>query len=443
MSRLENILKIIDNPLLKRAFLFLEEGDWSKANAYLEEVLNDNPEDGIAYLGKLMIDTQAHTCVELMDLANTFDDNLNYQRCVRYTEAEIAEELKRYNDYILERNKIVVEANAYNDAVNCKNNAKTEAQFEETARRFQNLSGYRDSDKLAEECLAMAKEAAVLSLLNNADNVYAKARTEEQFLDAAKLYEQLSDSCAVEEKIKDCYSKAEECRVRDENRRKKLEAKKRKIVKLFPLFLVMFAFCLVIQFVFRIGIFKITIDNVKVGGLVEFGAYKGEPVIWRVLDDDVYMRQKLLLSENGIDYYLFDNTVGTWETSELRNWLQNQVYVEMFKSEENARIIAIEKDNRGFGNNTWDCISIMSVKEVDYWLPSSESRLCKPTKYAIRQGAVVNEINGGGKWWLRSEWRHGEGFMNARACVDATGRIVHYENEQKQMLIRPVIVVKY
>lgn len=41
-------------PLLKRAFMFLEDGDFGSANEYCEKVLDIDPENAEAYLGKLM-----------------------------------------------------------------------------------------------------------------------------------------------------------------------------------------------------------------------------------------------------------------------------------------------------------------------------------------------------------------------------------------------------
>ena len=41
-------------PFLKRAFIFLEDGDWDSANEYCEKVLDIDPENASAYLGKLL-----------------------------------------------------------------------------------------------------------------------------------------------------------------------------------------------------------------------------------------------------------------------------------------------------------------------------------------------------------------------------------------------------
>ena len=60
------ILVTSTDPLLKRVFMFLEDGDWKKADEYCERILDTDPENCIAYIGKL--------CAELkLDSNNSFD----------------------------------------------------------------------------------------------------------------------------------------------------------------------------------------------------------------------------------------------------------------------------------------------------------------------------------------------------------------------------------
>lgn len=47
-------------PLLKRAFIFLEDGNWKDADEYCERVLDIDPENAQAYLGKLMAELKVH-----------------------------------------------------------------------------------------------------------------------------------------------------------------------------------------------------------------------------------------------------------------------------------------------------------------------------------------------------------------------------------------------
>ena len=59
-------------PLLKRAFMFLEDGDWNSADEYCEKVLDIDPENAEAYLGKLMADTKTRKQEDLKDCEEPF-----------------------------------------------------------------------------------------------------------------------------------------------------------------------------------------------------------------------------------------------------------------------------------------------------------------------------------------------------------------------------------
>ena len=54
--------------LLKRVFMFLEEGDWSNADNYCEKVLDIDPENAEAYLGKLMVEYELNYIEQFTDL---------------------------------------------------------------------------------------------------------------------------------------------------------------------------------------------------------------------------------------------------------------------------------------------------------------------------------------------------------------------------------------
>ena len=71
-------------PLLKRAFMFLEDGEWTSANEYCEKVLDIDPENAQAYLGKLMAKLRVRVQESLKDQAEPFDDNGNFKKAVRF-----------------------------------------------------------------------------------------------------------------------------------------------------------------------------------------------------------------------------------------------------------------------------------------------------------------------------------------------------------------------
>ena len=84
--------------LLKRAFLFLEDGDWRSANAYCEKVLDADPENAHAYLAKLMVDLRVKQQEDIATSAKPFEENANYQKALRFGDAEIRNRLLRYTE---------------------------------------------------------------------------------------------------------------------------------------------------------------------------------------------------------------------------------------------------------------------------------------------------------------------------------------------------------
>lgn len=144
-------------PLLKRAFMFLEDGDWESADEYCEKVLDIDPENALAYLGKLMAELNVCKQEELRDQEEPFDEYNNYLKAIRFADAALKEELKGYISYINDRNEQERLENAYYYAKRLMENAKTAEKIKEAARSFEAISGYKDSAALARECFTKAK----------------------------------------------------------------------------------------------------------------------------------------------------------------------------------------------------------------------------------------------------------------------------------------------
>ena len=84
--------------LLKRAFMFLEDGEWSKADAYCEHVLNQDPENAQAYLGKLMAELHVRRLEDLPNCEQPFDNSNNFQRAIARSKAS---SLDRCNTFLV------------------------------------------------------------------------------------------------------------------------------------------------------------------------------------------------------------------------------------------------------------------------------------------------------------------------------------------------------
>ena len=92
-------------PLLERAFMFLEDGDWKKANEYCEKALDFEPQNGRAYLGKLMAELHVRAQEQLGNQPEPFDGFDSYQKSIRFGSNQLKLELEKYISEINDRNR--------------------------------------------------------------------------------------------------------------------------------------------------------------------------------------------------------------------------------------------------------------------------------------------------------------------------------------------------
>ena len=90
-------------PLIKRIFIFLEDGDFESADEYCEKVLDMDPETAEAYLGKLMIEWKVRNRQDLAECKDPLSTNHNYPRLMRYASEKLKAELNEYDSAIKAR----------------------------------------------------------------------------------------------------------------------------------------------------------------------------------------------------------------------------------------------------------------------------------------------------------------------------------------------------
>ncbi|MDE7360524.1 MAG: toll/interleukin-1 receptor domain-containing protein [Oscillospiraceae bacterium] len=83
-------------PLIKRAFICLEDGQWQKADELCEQALNQEPENANAYLGKLCAELKVRKPFDLQKQQTAFDNNPNYQKAYKYGNKTLKNELTEY-----------------------------------------------------------------------------------------------------------------------------------------------------------------------------------------------------------------------------------------------------------------------------------------------------------------------------------------------------------
>ncbi len=144
-------------PILKRAFMYLEDGNWDYATSYCDRVLDRDPENAVAYLGKLMAETKVNKQDALMDCADPFDESNNYQKAIHFGNIKLKADLQGYTDHIKKRIEHESLRGIYNNAVHEWQFAKTENEYRYAAKLFKSVSGYRDADAKEEECRKIAE----------------------------------------------------------------------------------------------------------------------------------------------------------------------------------------------------------------------------------------------------------------------------------------------
>ena len=206
-------------PLLQRAFMFLEDGEWGSANEYCEKVLDIDPECAQAYLGKLMVELRVKKQESLKDQAEPFSENGNFQKAVRFADENLKTILTGYIEHINTRNENARLEGIYEQA-KLAMQGDIESAYREAARAFETISHYKDAAVLAKECYKMA-EIARKDAIYDAAIVLMKKRIarQEDFLSAIKEFEKIPGWKDTDEQITICTKKAAECKAQEEARR--------------------------------------------------------------------------------------------------------------------------------------------------------------------------------------------------------------------------------
>lgn len=92
-------------PLVERAFLFLEDGDFARADEFCEQALNQDPKNAKAYIGKLMVERKIKKQEDLSNATDEISSSNYYQKAIRFAEDSLREELERCNVMIMDRKK--------------------------------------------------------------------------------------------------------------------------------------------------------------------------------------------------------------------------------------------------------------------------------------------------------------------------------------------------
>lgn len=482
------------SPLLERAFLFLEDGKWKDANTYCEKVLDIEPKNAEAYLGKLMAELNVRSRNELVDCELPFDDRENFGKVIRFGDERLKTEMRGYIAHINERNETARLSELYNSAVEAMTTAKTEDEFKAVAAEFDNIAGFKDSESLAEQCRENAEMARKNAIYNNAVGLMKRS---ERIQSAIEEFEKIPDWKDSAAQIENCKLKIEELkRQREEERiatEKRAEKEKKEMRKIAPILCVCIAFLIVLTtviipkqkyqkamslidsgdyveaYVLLDGLEykdsreklqsikpyyqQFLLSKASVGDTVLFGVYEQdgnisngkEDIEWIVLAKE--NGKLLVISKYALDCQKYNSSKmdTTWEECSLRAWMNGAFLNNAFSADEQSKIVATSvranrnpKYSTDSGNTTTDKVFLLSITEAEKYFSSDSARQCKPTEYAIANGAYVNTDTGNCRWWLRSPGNNQNNAANVNndGSINYNGNNVNNDND----CVRPALL---
>ncbi len=144
--------------LVERAFLFLEDGEFSRADELCEQALNQDPKNAKAYVGKLMVEKKLRTQEALSEGTEALTENNYFQKAIRFAEDSLKNELNRCNQMIMDRSVyeravVSIPASITNDGLlDDKLYGDIVQRLKDAVVSLQRIPHWEDSVQKLEEC---------------------------------------------------------------------------------------------------------------------------------------------------------------------------------------------------------------------------------------------------------------------------------------------------
>lgn len=221
--------------LLERAFMFLEDGDWDKADIYCESVLDQNPKCAEAYLGKLMAEVKIRKKEDLSKAKEPLDQSDNYRKVMRFADESLRERLSNAKE--VQHNEQL-----YAEAMACMTAASDEEAYRNAAQKFYSLGSYKDASSRREQCMQRADRIIADRMqreeTKRKEDIYSRAEkcmrlgTVEGCNSAIRLYESIPGFRSSAAQISECRRKIEDLEAKEAARQVAVEKAKKKAKKI-------------------------------------------------------------------------------------------------------------------------------------------------------------------------------------------------------------------
>ncbi|MDR3289497.1 MAG: toll/interleukin-1 receptor domain-containing protein [Peptococcaceae bacterium] len=347
--------------LYKRGMLFLEDSDWKQADEYFDKVLDINPEYAPAYVGKLCAELHVWPESALLKYHEPISERGSYIKALRFADASLKATLNGYKQANLAR---------------LENARKAREEAERHRREEEERQAKENAEAEARQKEAHKKQIRIATIIGSAAAVVIVAILIVTHVIIPHIKYNAAQNLLVEKKYDKAMAAFEALGAYRDSAEQTAIATNRWL-----------ATC-------------------SVGQIVKFGDYS-----WLMLDNA--NGKALLITEDIIELRAYNSkkTSTTWETCDLRAWLNGDFYNKFTDSEKAmiAETVLSNPDNAQYGtdggNDTHDRVFLLSVDEVVQYFSSTNARI------AFYDGSTT-------RWWLRSPGR--DGLHAADVYVDGS-----------------------
>ena len=408
--------------LLKRAFMFLEDGEWGSANEYAEKVLDIDPENSEAYLAKAMSDLKKRSRSSMND-ASGIALNANIQKALRFGSGSLKNEINGYIESTkaaeaadqLEADKVIAAFSARQRGRQAQSLEQQLTAAKQKLSYMESICGGYDETAAQIKQLNGEKTAAnsrLKTLRSERDSLGLFAGKEKKRLDgeiseiAAGLKQLELKLVSALKQLGGFESKAAADKALSEARAD--VSSLQSMINVASIsgsgefscsqaLRVLLTKPRVLQFVSKKQPSYKGFVTIKFGRYPQASKNENALIEWLVLKNDG--SKALLISKYALDcqQYHTSRIFGTWKTCTLRKWLNGTFISNAFSHEEQAMILSTTTESA----DTKDRVFLLSRYEAWEYFSSDSTRQCQGTAYCYAQGAYKTG-NGNCKWWLRS-----------------------------------------
>ena len=215
------VLGLDNNSLVKRAMLFLEDGEFKNAEQYFNQALNQDAEDARVHFGLLLLQYNAHNAQDLLyKISTPLENEKLFQRALRFADGDFKNELVNYAKIVAEKfeqqriQKETAKENRYQEILKAKANASTVEDFNALIRMLNDLRPYKDTNAIYDEVLKMlGREQKYQDTIKNLE----QAKYSHDFIQPIEILKTLGD-----------YKDAQIFLTKAEAQKQELELKERK-----------------------------------------------------------------------------------------------------------------------------------------------------------------------------------------------------------------------